>query len=223
MTLILPQYGLRRVVAGADPITYTDFEVSPAGARSSYTFSGVDLGSATSNKYVIVLCLWVSGFTRTLTSMTIAGTSASVGNITTGFAQSCIGYGFASVSSTSGDVVCNWSGNTASGFGEYIEVWEWAEGSGFTLSVGDTASGADETSPALDTVAGDGVFLLNTNNWASYDNAATVTDRDGGDGFAAGHVSPLDTITATPSSFADFTSTGPNGDARHAALALTPS
>lgn len=205
------------------PIKYTDFQQSADGARSSYTFTSVNLGEATSNKYVVVMCLWVSGFSeRTLSSITIDGVSATTGTLTSGSLAVGIGYGFAPVNSTTGNIVCNWSGDTAALYGEYIEVWEWAEDTGFTLSFHDDASSENQTSPVIDTFAGDGVFLLNTNNWASYDNAAVVTDRASG-GFAAGHVSPLDTVTAQPSGLADFTSTGSDTSARHAAVSLTPS
>jgi hypothetical protein len=167
--------------------------------------------------------VWVSTFSKSLTSMTIAGTSATIGSIRSGNFSVGIAYGFAPVTATAGDIVCNWSGNTSSGYSETIDVWQWAEDSSFTLSEGHTANSSNEVSPALNTVAGDGVFLINVNNWSSYDNADVVTDRDDGNGFASGHVSPLDTVTATPSTYADFTSTGSDTSARHGALALTPS
>ena len=208
---------------GSDPITFTGHNTNSSAARSSYTWTSFDLGPATSNKYVVVLVVWVSSFSRSLNSMTIAGVSATVGSIRSGSFSIGLAYGFAPVTATTGDIVCNWSGNTASGYSQTIDVWQWAEDSSFTLSEGYTANSSNEASPALNTVAGDGVFLINVNNWSSYDNADVVTDNVTTPVFASGHVSPLDTVTATPSTYADFTSTGSDTSARHGALALTPS
>ena len=176
------------VGGGGSPITFTGHNTNSVGQRSSYTWTSFDLGSATSNKYVVVLVVWVNGFSnRSLNSMTIAGVSATVGSIRSGIVQVNYAYGFAPVTATSGDIVCNWSGNTAN-YSESIDVWQWEEDSSFTLSEGHTASSFNENSPALNTVAGDGVFLISTNNWASYDNADAVTDRDAGNGYASAHV-----------------------------------
>lgn len=204
-------------------ITNTDYNENSAGNRSSYTWSNLNFGSNTSNKYVFVIIQWVNGFnTRTVQDLRIGGSTATYSTIGSGFASVSYVCGFRQVSSTSGDVFIRWNNNTAN-FPERIFVWEWHEATSYSLSIHDTEYVDPPTQPLLQMPSNSVAFAASVGSENAFDgfsdNRMTVDVGGSGTGTGAGH---SDFLTSAESNsqiaYVDYTTTD-NG-ARIGAVAV---
>lgn len=84
----------------------------PVGTAASFTITGADLGAASATREIFVVVVWRSSATRNLTSVTIAGVTATLGsqaNYTTLLGVRCA---WATVpAGTSGNIVLGFSGS----------------------------------------------------------------------------------------------------------------
>ena len=112
---------LRAVGVAAEPVecTFTDIAVDGV-TRTTYTFSGMDLGEAASNRYIVVVAGNYDSGVKTLSSMTIGGESAT--EVLSVSDNGCVvSIGIAAVpTGATGDVAITWSGTTVRcGIGVY--------------------------------------------------------------------------------------------------------
>lgn len=129
---------------GPASVVYTDNGVS-SGSVSSFTFSARNLGTASSDRKIIVATVGL-GNSATLSSVTVAGVSATVS-----FTVANVGIAIVSVpTGATGDVVVNWSAaeNTVT-----IGVWA-AYGLGSTTPTDTGSSVADPFTDTLNVSAG---------------------------------------------------------------------
>lgn len=101
--------GTPNVTAPDATISSTDHKVSTANA-TTYTFTTTAIGTAASDRLIIVACSADGSAARTLNSGTIAGVSATV-FATTNNGNACFAFMIALVpTGTTGDIVITWSG-----------------------------------------------------------------------------------------------------------------
>ena len=104
---------------GAGPTLSFRASGSSTSDLTTYTFAGVDIGTAATNRHVVVGVQGSGGTARTLSSVTVAGVTATIlveATDTGGGGEDHVALVIAAVpTGTTGDVVVTWSGAFARG------------------------------------------------------------------------------------------------------------
>jgi hypothetical protein len=157
MTLILPRHYARPLGGGGSTpsASSTDFDTTTGGWTSVKTFSGMDIGSAASDRFV-VLAMPIYGNSPSFSSVTIGGVSASLiytyGNSGAGGNEHVFFYGATVPTGTTGDIVLTFSGTVLDGAINVVSTY------GMNTTVYDTDGQQSGTALSID-VTNNGVLI----------------------------------------------------------------
>lgn len=175
-------------------------------SASTYTFTSASYGASSPD--CVVVGVGGGNSTRTISSMTIGGVSASLikQQVSTNYTAEM--WGATGVSGSSGNIVVNWSGSQANG--THIGVWSLT-GTGGCTATATAGSTAIPGAPALASTSNPGVAIgyAYGNNNSATTSVTNATKRFGDNNATANNTAVgADTSTSGGALTITFTMTG---------------
>lgn len=159
-------FGARRASAAPIAVQFTDSKSTTGTATATYT--ACNIGTASADRLVVVVCTGIHGSTRTLSSVTIGGNTATVhASSGSGAGQESVGIASLVVpSGTTADIVVTWS---AAPSNNGIMVWivtGWSSSTPYSSYANADGTSATTKVATLDTIAG-GILIVGAGHGAN--------------------------------------------------------